>query len=285
MNTASIYDWQEVEDVEETIYDEGDEAVHAVENSLKKFSPNSKQKYSGWFISQMANYHDAVVISDGRRFFSQPREEDQEPSDTPSDHPLRAVAAVMQAAPNGSLIRVYAYSLTDPYFIDLIAHHCKAKKVHVILEANELSISVIKRVCTAFDATKAGNSEPAKALLQSTNIVFRIANCYKHFPETSMHMKGIITNEWTISGSYNYSLAARYKNWEQLVCMRCQQVDTLWFDALWGNLIDREIDLWNYDSSLFRKSQSDSILLRKSLPSSLVSNFRSALQDGLGSII
>jgi len=66
-------------------------------------------------------------------------------------------------------------------------------------------------------------------------------------------MKGLITKEWTILGSYNFSLAARYKNWEQLVCVRSQQVDTLWFDALWGSLMEREIDLWNYDASLFRK--------------------------------
>lgn len=65
-----------------------------------------------------------------------------------------------------------------------------------------------------------------------------------------MHMKGLITNDyWTIVGSYNFSLAAWYKNWEQLVCVRSRQVDTLWFDALWGSLRDREIDLWNYDAS------------------------------------
>jgi len=160
---------------------------------------------------------------------------------------------VMEAASNGSVIRLYSYSLTDPYLIDLITHHCKTKTIHIILEANELSINVIKRVCSEFDATKTGNSEPAKALVQSTNIMFRVANCYPHFPETSMHMKGLITKEWTILGSYNFSLAARYKNWEQLVCVRSQQVDTLWFDALWGSLMEREIDLWNYDASLFRK--------------------------------
>ena len=153
------------------------------------------------------------------------------------------------------MIRVYAFSLTDPYFIDLVTHHCKTKIIHVILEPNEVSIKVIKRVCSAFDAAKAGDSEPAKALLQSTNIFFRVADCYPHFPETSMHMKGLITSGWTILGSYNFSLASRYKNWEQVMCVRSQQVDTLWFDALWGSLIGREIDLWNYDPSLFRKKQ------------------------------
>ena len=48
-----------------------------------------------------------------------------------------------------------------------------------------------------------------------------------------MHMKGIITNDWTLLGSYNFSIAARYKNWEQLLCARSNQVDRLWFDALW----------------------------------------------------
>ena len=153
------------------------------------------------------------------------------------------------------MIRVYAFSLTDPYFIDLVTHHCKTKIIHVILEPNEVSIKVITRVCSAFDAAKAGDSEPAKALLQSTNIFFRVADCYPHFPETSMHMKGLITSGWTILGSYNFSLASRYKNWEQVMCVRSQQVDTLWFDALWGSLIGREIDLWNYDPSLFRKKQ------------------------------
>lgn len=256
MATSTLDDWHDVEDVEETIHDEGDEAVQAVENSLKNSSPNTQKKLTtGWFIPQMANYHDCVSISDGRRYFSQPREEDQQPLDTPQDHPLRAVAAVMESAPPSSLIRVYAYSLTDPYFIDLITHHCQTKIIHVILEPNQISITVMKRVCNSFDATKAGHSEPAKALLQSANIKFRVANCSPHFPETSMHMKGIITAEWTILGSYTFSLAARYKNWEQIMCVRSHQVDTLWFDALWGTLREREIDLWNIDASMFRKKQ------------------------------
>jgi phosphatidylserine/phosphatidylglycerophosphate/cardiolipin synthase-like enzyme len=253
MNMAALNVFHDVEDVEETIWDEGDEAVRAVENSLKNASPKTKQKLTGWCIPQMTNYHDGVDISDGRRYFCQPREADQQPSDTPKDHPLRAIAAVMEAAPNESLIRVYAYSLTDPYFLDLIIHHCKAKPTHVILEPNELSINMIKRICSAFDAAKAGNSEPAKSILQSTNIKFRVANCNLHYPETSMHMKGIITDKWTILGSYNFSLDARCKNWEQLLCVHSQQVDTVWFDAIWGNLINREIDLWDYDASLFRK--------------------------------
>jgi phosphatidylserine/phosphatidylglycerophosphate/cardiolipin synthase-like enzyme len=70
-----------------------------------------------------------------------------------------------------------------------------------------------------------------------------------------MNMKGIITDNWTLLGSYNFSMAARYKNWEQLLCMRTKQVYTLWFDALWGGLIGREIDLWDYDQSLFRKKK------------------------------
>lgn len=241
------------EDVEETIYDEGDEAELAVQNALKDTSPNTKQKSTGWFIPQMARYHEGVNIMDGTRFFSQPREEDQQPLDTTEDHPLRAVAAAMEAAPDGSVIRVYAYSLTDPYFIDLIIHHCKTKLIHVILEPNKISVDVTKRVCSNFDAIMTGDSEPAKAILQSTNIVFRVANCSPHFPETSMHMKGIITNDWTLLGSYDFSIAARYKNWEQLLCVRSNQVDRLWFEALWGNLVGRDIDLWNYDPSLFRK--------------------------------
>jgi len=68
-------------------------------------------------------------------------------------------------------------------------------------------------------------------------------------------MKGLISSGWTILGSYNFSLAARYKNWEKVMCVRFQQVDTWWFDALWGSLMGREIDLWNYDTSLFRKKQ------------------------------
>jgi len=70
-----------------------------------------------------------------------------------------------------------------------------------------------------------------------------------------MHMKGIITDDWTLLGSYNFSMAARYKNWEQLLCMRSNQVDTLWFDALWGRLIGRDIDFWDYDHSLFSKTK------------------------------
>ena len=70
-----------------------------------------------------------------------------------------------------------------------------------------------------------------------------------------MHMKGIITNDWTLLGSYNFSIAARYKNWEQLLCARSNQVDRLWFDALWGNLVGRDIDYGAMIQPCFEKKE------------------------------
>jgi len=103
-----------LEDVEEMIYDEGDEAELAIQNALKDSSPNTNTKQrltvTGWFIPQMSRYHEGATLSDAARFFGQPREEDQQPSDTPNDHPLRAFAAAMDSASNGSVIRVYAYT-------------------------------------------------------------------------------------------------------------------------------------------------------------------------------
>ena len=73
---AAMDDWQDVENVKETTHNEGDEAPHAVEELLKTSLSKSKQKLTGWFLPQMTNYHDGVVISDGRRHFSQPWKED-----------------------------------------------------------------------------------------------------------------------------------------------------------------------------------------------------------------
>jgi hypothetical protein len=45
----------------------------------------------------------------------------------------------MDDAPNVSVVRVYAYMLSDMDAIDLLAHHAKYKTVNVILHPSTLS--------------------------------------------------------------------------------------------------------------------------------------------------
>jgi hypothetical protein len=51
----------------------------------------------------------------------------------PSQHPVRVIAKIMDDAPSRSVVRVYAYMLTDMDAIDLLAHDAKHKTVNVIV--------------------------------------------------------------------------------------------------------------------------------------------------------
>ena len=216
-------------DVEEEVYDESEEGERCIRNAVQATAsvPNITKKgfTGGWFIPQMSTYHKGIQLSDGARFFAQPREEDQQPGDTPAQHPLRALAAAMDIAPDRSLIRVYGYSMTDPYFLALILHHSQSHVIQIILEANEKNVTTSKRHVAHFDATvHAVSPESAKLLMQSQNLQIRVADCLSpHYSRgsSSMHMKGLMTVDWTLMGSYNFSMAGRYKNWENIKLTTC----------------------------------------------------------------
>lgn len=119
-----------------------DEYVKSIYDSLRTQSHASPRK--GWLIPDLAHFHAPVRVYAGARFSCSPREYDQTPGDVPASHPVRAICRLLEDATDLSEIRIYAYSLTDPYVIDMIAHHGKSKRIKIILHPDQHTIRRIQ---------------------------------------------------------------------------------------------------------------------------------------------
>ena len=117
--------------------EDSDDYVQSIYESLRK---QNHTPGKGWSIPDLALFHTTVKIISGSRFSCTPREYDQEPGDVPLNHPVRAISRLMHDAPDLSVVRIYAYSLTDPYLIDMIAHYAKSKQMKVILHPDQHTI-------------------------------------------------------------------------------------------------------------------------------------------------
>ena len=205
----------------------------------------------GWFIPPLADFHDGVDIADTKSFYCEPREWDQDPSDVPQGHPARAIARVLQNAPEQSVVRVWTYSLTDPYMIDMLLHHAKFKTMRVILHPDIYSVKKIQEFCGNIPSSKEGN--PTILIKNLVNI--RVANMNKAHCEfrSSMYRKAIITENFSGVGSYNLSCLARCKNEETLYIVKTSEADIQNFDEKWNSLATRQLDITNVDDNLFKR--------------------------------
>jgi hypothetical protein len=211
--------------------EESDGYVKSIYDSLR--DQTSTPPGRGWFIPDLATFH--VPTAASNRFSCTPREYDQAPGDVPPDHPVRAVAGILAAAPELSIIRIYAYSLTDPYVIGMIAHHAKSKVIQIILHPDLHSIRRIKEFCANIP-TAAGGSNPQRVLSSRVEIrVFQLDG--PHCNEFSaMHGKSIITDSLLLVGSYNLSVQARCKNKELVYVIETTDENKTMFDNEWKSL-------------------------------------------------
>jgi len=87
----------------------------------------------------MNDFHSPIDLGNTRcTFCTTPRPDyDKSPLTVPTQHPLRAIAKVLNEAPMGSIVRFYAYSLTDPFVLDLFTHHGNDKTVNVIINPSD----------------------------------------------------------------------------------------------------------------------------------------------------
>jgi len=88
----------------------------------------------GWFDSALHDLHAGVNLSYRRTFYSSPRSEISQPERTPPDHPLRAIARVLEQAQAQSVVRIFCYMLTDLPAIDLLIHHGASKTIRIITQ-------------------------------------------------------------------------------------------------------------------------------------------------------
>lgn len=82
----------------------------------------------GWFDNEMATLSDSVDLS-LPKFSTKPRPYDRRPANVPAQHPIRAIAKVLQEAPRNSTVRIYCFALSDPFALDLLIHHGGDKTV------------------------------------------------------------------------------------------------------------------------------------------------------------
>ena len=185
---------------------------------------------SGFYDQRLENFHSAVSLTTKNLYYAKPRPREciERVDETPSDHPLRAIAAVLESAPDNSIVRVTAYSLTDMLAIDLLSYHGGSKTVRVLLHR-----STDTRKALAKWVTEIGNK---RALLENVEIrLVAMSTFGANSSKASLHAKSVITDTYTVLGSYNLSNLARAGNFEVITVTATQQESITTFDEMWDN--------------------------------------------------
>ena len=198
-----------------------------------------EEKGFGWFDDRLRDFHSGIDLVETSTYRAIPRSFDRSPSSVPPHHPLRAIAKVLEQASIGSIIRICAYSLTDPLAIDLITHHGSDKTVNVIIHPSDNTAQQIKVFLQ-----KHHRFFSHRVFLSQVNI--RVANTsgIGSSRYTQMHEKHIITTTHSVYGSYNLCCAARCSNWESVrISTVVEEEEVQWFDRHWDTLADRKFEL------------------------------------------
>jgi len=185
---------------------------------------------SGWCNKRPKDLPTNVSLSVGSRYTTSPRPYDSETNPCiPQDHPLRAITKAFNDAADGTLIRIYAYMLTDPFAIEMLIHYGKANPVRLILfnDEDDFNRKALKKFFKKF-GTLAADAFKERIALQWA--MKDTAHCSRY---TQMHVKTVITDNFCLMGSYNLSCPARCANWENLVALQTTEKDKSDFDSLW----------------------------------------------------
>lgn len=190
----------------------------------------------GFFDANLRDFHQGVDLNQERTFSCSPRPlvNIDRVGDTPTGHPLRAIAWILDDADRNSIIRVYCSRLTDLAAFDLLIYAGHNRDVRIILhptQTNEIAIAKF------FDSTGAMGRG---ALLE--NLEIRLANLSGASCESSkvsMHRKSVITERYSTFGSYNLSAFGRVGNWEDLCVVNTTKTPVVKFDELWESLVTR----------------------------------------------
>lgn len=236
---SSPSDYAKYDDGTEEAFDEADEEANV---HVKRYyeSLTLDDIGRGFFHRALETFHIGPNIPTDRDFYASPRSLDEimSPERTPLDHPLRAIAWVLNDAPANTIIRVFCYRLTDPVAIDLLIHAGATKTVQVILHDNTKTRIALKEFVDMYGAIS------KKTLLE--NVEIRLANqtgttsCASR--NVQMHDKCVITDNYTTFGSYNLSAFARVGNWESITVVDTRQVHKDRFDAIWLSISTRQLE-------------------------------------------
>ena len=209
-----------IEEEARAMEDERDAAEEALEPAVDAYyaSLTSDLLGDGFHDTRLSSFHEGTNLPHERVFYATPRHSDElkRVVETPSDHPLRAIAWVLNDAPPDTKIRVFCYSLTDALAIDLLIHAGSHREVQIILHPHDSS-NARTRNYTREAIMKFVDLHGKKTFLE--NMEIRLANLTGSNASNSfvtMHDKFIITTNYMTFGSYNLTNQARAGNWESL---------------------------------------------------------------------
>ena len=234
--TTTQYDYS-IEDAKDDtgvddkeIVGDDDEVWHYLDNI-----PEASLGY-GWFDNEMALLCQSIDLN-SRKFTNSPRPYDKRPADVPAQHPIRAVAKVLDLAPPDSTIRIYCCALSDPFALDLFTHHGGDKTVKIIMQPCDRSVGRIKEFLKRFERVNSYDVFYSRVQLRIADTTQR--GCTRY---SSMHDERLMTNKNCLVGSYNMTPVARCANWEAMALTETTQQEIDGFDALWETLRGREIE-------------------------------------------
>jgi len=198
----------------------------------------------GWFDSTLHDLHAGINLSERRTFYSSPRSLDEisQPERTPENHPLRAIAWVLEQARSRSVVRIFCYMLTDLAAIDLLIHHGASKTIRIITQDSRKTRERLNEFFSLYGTVS------KRAFLERVHV--RLANlsgtpCASR--NVQMHDTSVITERHTTFGSYNLTALGRVGNWESLTVVDTEQLHIDRFDSIWNDIEGREIETFYHE--------------------------------------
>jgi hypothetical protein len=117
MGLFDAKDMMEDEKDAATCLEEAAEADKSFDAHVEAMLEANRGDGSRWYLDHMETFHENTTAHAGGCYYSFPLAYS---APLPSQHPLRVIAKIMDDAPRGSVVRVYAYMLTDFDAIDLL---------------------------------------------------------------------------------------------------------------------------------------------------------------------
>ena len=199
----------------------------------------------GWFDRRNASLSSGVDLTQLDFYKSCPRPDDRDATQIPRNHPIRAIAKVLESAAENSTVRIKCYRLTDCFAIDLLLHYGADRDIRVIIDyvseedtRDETKKSTVKALIKFLEHHKHFGSyaifrQIEIRVAQTLPAENRHCCAYGH---SSMHEKQIITDSHSVYGSYNLTGYARCKNYESIRISGPRQEECAAFDELWNEL-------------------------------------------------
>ena len=174
-----------------------------------------------------------------------PRSYDKDATSIPADHPIQAIAKVLDCSTENSIVRIQCYRLTDFFAIDLLLRYSSDRDLRVIIDyvAKEDIGDVTKKntVNALMKFLEFHKHYGSYAIFRQIEI--RVAktsatenrHCCVHGC-SSMHEQQIITNSHSVYGSYDLTGHARCKNYESIRISQSREEEREAFDSQWNEL-------------------------------------------------